>query len=110
MPNNLSIVDIAFPAKDRGSYKSLTEIGVKHDRFEKYLSLISKHFGVDPRRTTWPEMMCCEKRNSRSEVTDLFIKRQSLSTILVDGEGQHNLWVKEFNEREWSKVEQVGLV
>ena len=110
LPNNLSIVDVAFPAKDRGSYKSLTEIGVKPERFGKYLSLISKHFGIDPRRTTWPEMMCCEKRNSRSEVTDLFIKWQSLSTIIVDDNGEHNLWVKAFNETEWSKVEQAGLV
>ena len=110
LPNNLAIVDVAFPAKDRGLYKSLIEIGVKHNRFGKYLSLISKHFGVDPRRATWPEMMCCEKRNNRSKVSDLFIKWQSLSTIMVDGNGQHNSWVKAYNEREWSKVEQAGFV
>ena len=101
LPRNLAIVDVCFPVEGRGSYKSLVEAGVKKDRFGKYFSLISNHFGVDPRRTTWPEMMCCEMRDSRADATDVFIKDQSLSIITLCGDGEYQLWVKEFNQLDW---------
>jgi len=41
-----------FPCiEGRGPYKSLVEAGIKKERFGKYFSLISNHFGVDRRHT-----------------------------------------------------------
>jgi hypothetical protein len=56
------------------------------------------------------EMMCCKKRDNRSEVADLFIKGQSLSTIMVDEEGRHNLWVK-LHKWDWfrNSIESTGI-
>ena len=101
LPRNLAIVDVCFPVEGRGSYKSLVEAGVKKERFGKYFSLISNHFAVDPRRTTWPEMMCCEMRDSRADATDVFIKDQSLSIITLHENGEYQLLVKEFNQLDW---------
>jgi hypothetical protein len=103
LPRNLGIVDVAFPADGRGSHKSLKELGVSPDRFGKYFSLICNHFGVDPRRTTWAEMMCCEKRTSRDGATDVFIMGQSLSMITIVRQEYH-LWVKDYSKLEWRRV------
>ena len=90
-----------FPVEGRGSYKSLVEAGIKKECFRKYFSLFYNHFGVDPCRTTWPEMMCCERRDSRANATDVFIKDQSLSIITLSKNGEYRLLVKEFNQVDW---------
>ena len=95
------IVDVCLPAEGRGSYKSLVEAGIKKECFRKYFSLFYNHFGVDPCGTTWPEMMCCERRDSRANATDVFIKDQSLSIITLSKNGEYRLLVKEFNQVDW---------
>jgi hypothetical protein len=101
LPNNLAIVDVAFPVKGRGSYKSLEELGVEEDRFDKIMSLMSNHFEIKPHRPSWTEVMLCEKRESRQDVFDIFIKYQSISTVQVNNEGVHHLMVQEYNEQEY---------
>ena len=83
------ILDKAFPAKDRGSYKTLTEVGrVKNpDDFEPVMQELSEALGLPRYRGQQMEGMCCENRPKRDNVNDYLFRNMTLfmSWVMSDG-------------------------
>lgn len=95
---------IAFPSVGRGSYLSITDLGIGPDKTDQFMRMISRYLKIDPHIPAWAEAILCESRDSRSHVVDVLIRGQSLSTIRVKSGGVYVLEVKEYNERRWTII------
>ena len=100
-----TVLDKAYPVKERGSYKMLVgrcDVPTTHLNFA--LRLLSDELGLERFRESVMENMSCEMNPDRKSIYDFLYRGSCLFMLMDVGKGLMRPFVKMYGSHEWFLV------